>query len=157
MTTVAASVPHGVMAGDTLVSYANAFEGRPKIWVARHSMWGAAGPANDCAAFKLWTIGRGKKPIAGQKPEGAEEEENVKLEVLQFHHKDGLFLWINNDLPERIAGPFFAIGSGGAHAIGALAMGATPAQAVAVAAKYDAATREPINELKLADIKRRGK
>lgn len=152
MTTVAAN--ECSMAGDTLISYSPSFEGRPKIWVAKHSLWGAAGPAHICAAFKLWTLGKAKKPTAGQKPEGSDEEENVKLEVLQLHRKDGLFLWVNNDLPEKIVNQFYAIGSGGACALGALAMGATPELAVAVAARFDNSTREPINILTLDDIPR---
>lgn len=155
MTTVAADSQS--MAGDTLISYSPSFEGRPKIWVAKHSIWGAAGPAHDCAAFKLWTLGKAKKPTAGQKPEGSDEEEGVKLEVLQLHKRDGLFLWVNNDLPEKIVNEFYAIGSGGACALGAMAMGASPAVAVAIAARFDNSTREPINVLTLGDVSGRAR
>ena len=148
MTTICANLEG--MAADTLVSYASSFEGKPKIWHARHSLWGAAGGARYCAEFRLWTLGKGRRP---EIPTGEDADEDAVLEVLQLHQKDGLFLWTNNALPERIAESFFAIGSGGAHALGAMAMGATPAQAIAVAAKYDSCTREPINVLPISEIK----
>lgn len=155
MTTVAADLES--MSADTLVSYSSNFEGRPKIWAAKHSLWGAAGNAHDCAAFRLWTLGKGKKPVAGQKPQGSDDEEAVRLEVLQLHQDSGLFLWVNNDLPEAIKIAYYAIGSGGSHALGAMAMKATPEEAISVAALFDSATGGRCTTLRLADIGRRAR
>ena len=156
MTTIAANRER--MAADTWISYAPSFEGKPKIWVAKHSIWGAGGPSHACNSFKLWTLGLGKKPKfrdPDSEDEDEDSESSVKLEVLQLHYRDGLFLWANDNLPDAIAESHYAIGSGAGLALGAMDMGATPEQAIAVAARHDSGTREPINILSVRDIKRK--
>lgn len=51
--------------------------------------------------------------------------------------------------PEPIAGPYFAIGSGRDFALGALAMGATAAEAVRAAIQFDVYSGGPIQALSL--------
>jgi ATP-dependent protease HslVU (ClpYQ) peptidase subunit len=57
-------------------------------------------------------------------------------------------LWGTNDALdlEPIEEPFFSIGSGRGYAMGAMARGATPKQAVRIAARYDINTGVPIDE-----------
>jgi hypothetical protein len=77
------------------------------------------------------------------------DEEDVKLEVLQLT-PSGIFLWVNGDLPDPVRESFFAIGSGAPYAMGALTMGASLAQAIEVAAKWDNGTRLPVDTIALA-------
>lgn len=140
------------MAADRHVTYAHSFCGESKIWVARNSIWGAAGPSAKGLAFKAWTLGKGKRPDFTKPDE--EEENEVKLEVLQLSTK-GLFLWVNGDLPDPINEGFYAVGSGAAYAIGALSMCATLEQAIEVAAKWDNGTRLPLDMIALKDVRKR--
>jgi hypothetical protein len=135
------------MAADKHVTYSPSFTGECKIWAAKGAIWGAAGPSWKGLAFKAWTLGKGKRPEF-IKPEG-EDEEDVKLEVLQLT-PSGIFLWVNGDLPDPVRESFFAIGSGAPYAMGALTMGASLAQAIEVAAKWDNGTRLPVDTIALA-------
>jgi ATP-dependent protease HslVU (ClpYQ) peptidase subunit len=58
-------------------------------------------------------------------------------------------------LGDAIKEHFYAIGSGGGYAIGALSMGASLDQALEVAAKWDSNTRLPMDILHLRDLKKR--
>jgi hypothetical protein len=137
------------MASDRFVTYGPSYTGATKIWVAKGSVWGAAGDVGQCLAFKAWTLGKGKRPQVE-----SEEEEGSRIEVLELSPK-GLFLWINDSVGDAIREHFYAIGSGGGYAIGALSMGATLEQAVEVAAKWDSNTRMPFDMIALASIKRK--
>lgn len=149
MTTIVAD--RECMAADRFVTYAPSFTGECKIWTARGSIWGAAGPSNKGLAFRAWTLG-GRRPDF--KRADGDEEEDVKLEVLQLSPK-GLFLWVNADLPDPVSEPFFAVGSGAGYAIGALSMQASLEQAIQVAAKWDSGTRLPFDMIALKDLKRK--
>lgn len=135
------------MASDKHVTYTPSFTGECKIWEAKGAIWGAAGPSWKGLAFRAWTLGKGKRPTFIKQDE-EEGEEDVKLEVLQLT-PGGLYLWVNGDLPDPVKEPFFAIGSGGSYAIGALSMGATLEQAIEVAAKWDNGTRLPFDRIEL--------
>lgn len=139
------------MAADKFVTYAPSYTGECKIWVAKGSIWGAAGDVCNCLAFKTWTLSKGKRPVVRD----PEDPESSTLEVLQLSPK-GLFLWVNDSLADPVKEPFYAIGSGGGYAIGALSMGAKLEQAVEVAAKWDSNTRLPFDMLRLADVRKRG-
>lgn len=76
------------MVADRFVTYAPSYEGDPKIWIARGSIWGAAGATPLCIAFKEWTLGRSKRPKI-------ETDEEDKMEALQLSPQ-GLYLWIGN-------------------------------------------------------------
>jgi hypothetical protein len=143
MTTIVANLE--CMAADRLVSYGPSYNGDMKIWEAKGSVWGAAGAADMCIAFKAWTLGKGPRP----KPESDED----KIDVLQLSPK-GLFLWVSCAGPDAVKEPFYGIGSGGGYAVGALSMGATLDQAMEVAAKWDANTRAPFDKIPLRKRKR---
>jgi hypothetical protein len=144
MTTIVATLES--MAADRFVTYGPSYEGGTKIWVAKGSIWGAAGSASVCIAFKKWTLRKGPKP----KPESDDD----KIDVLQLA-PDGLFLWTSCSEADAIKEPFYGIGTGGGYAVGALSMGATLDQAMEVAAKWDANTRAPFDRIALADLKRK--
>jgi hypothetical protein len=150
MTTIVAD--RESMAADKFVTYTPCFNGERKIWVARGSIWGAAGPSWKGLAFKAWTFGKGKRPTFLKEDE--EESNEVKLEVLQLS-PDGLFLWVNGDLPDPVMEPFFGIGSGGQYAVGALTKGSTLVESIEIAARWDSGTRLPIDMISLGEIGKR--
>ena len=141
------------MVSDTFVTYDPSFRGSPKIWLAKGCVWGGAGSSGVLAAFKQWTLGKGKRPSDFKKPE--DEDSAPKIDVLQLHPKNGIFLWVNGDLPEKVDEPFYAVGSGAAYAVGAMSHGATHKEALEIAAKWDSSTRLPGHVVTLP--KRRGK
>lgn len=142
MTTIVATLE--CMVADRFVTYAPSYEGDPKIWVARGSIWGAAGSTPLCIAFKEWTLGKTKRPKI-------ETDEEDKIEALQLS-PEGLFLWTGNS-PDHIREGFYGIGSGGGYAVGALStLKATIDEAMEIAQKWDANTRGPFDKIHRADI-----
>ena len=91
MTTIVANL--ACMASDRLVSYGPSYNGDKKIWIAQGAIWGAAGAADMCIAFKKWTLHKGPKPS----PDSDED----KIEVLQLSPK-GLFLWVSCGGPDAV-------------------------------------------------------
>lgn len=148
MTTIAATLE--MMAADQFVTYAPSYHGDTKIWVAKGSIWGAAGDVDVCQRFKNWTLGKEKRP----KTTDPEDKESSKLEALQLSPK-GLFLYVGDSPPDPVKEPFYAIGSGAGYAVGAMSMGASLEQAVEVAAKWDSNTRLPFNCIELKNIKKK--
>lgn len=138
------------MAADKFVTYAPSYTGECKIWTAKGSIWGAAGDVGYCLAFKSWTLGKGKRPVVRD----PEDPEASRFEALQLSAQ-GLFLWVNDSLADPVKEHFYAIGSGGGYAIGALSMGSTLEQAIEVAAKWDSNTRLPFDMINLRDVKKR--
>lgn len=155
MTTIIATPTE--MVGDTFVAYSLSFKGKAKIWVAKGCAWGGAGGSAQLSQFRLWTLGKAKRPEF-KKPDG-EEETDSKLEVLQVHPKNGIFLWINADLPDAVDEPFYAIGTGAGYAVGAMSKGASIDEALEIAAKWDANTRLPGHKITVKNLAmtRRGK
>lgn len=153
MTTVIAT-PECIVS-DTFITYEPSFKGAPKVWIAKGCAWGGAGPTGPLAQFKLWTQGKAKRPEFKKKED--EDEEPSKMEILQLHPTNGIFLWINADLPEKVEEAFYAIGSGGAYAVGAMSMGATPLQAMEIAAKWSPGTRLPGHMIEAKDLVRKRK
>ena len=92
---------------------------------------GAAGDWDD--VLKFWEVLQGK-PVKDAGLGGDAELEGIEL------HPDGIFLYTASGKRFAIRDQFYAIGSGGPYAIGAMAMGATPAEAVALASQFDPAT-----------------
>lgn len=157
MTTIIATKDK--LVGDTFVSYEVSFEGAPKLWLAKGCAWGGAGPSGLLSQFKLWTLGKAKRPEF--KAKECEDKETVELTVLQLHPKNGIFLWINADPPDLVNEPFYAVGTGAGFAVGAMSKGATPEEAIEIAAKWDSGTRLPGHVITVTDLtrkrKRRGK
>jgi hypothetical protein len=150
MTTIAANLK--AMAADRFVTYAPSYNGSSKLWIAKGAVWGAAGNVGHISAFKAWTMGKGKRPVVVD----PEDTDAARLEILQLS-PEGLFLWVNDDAPDAVKEPFYAIGSGAGYAIGALSMQSSLEQAVEVAAKWDSGTRLPFDMISLGSLKRKPK
>lgn len=145
MTTIVANLD--CMAADRFVTYGPSYQGAPKIWIARGSIWGAAGTVSLCIAFREWTMSKRKRPAL-------EITEDDKMEALQLS-PEGLYLWADGTCPDPVKEKFYGIGSGGGYAIGAMSSGASLDEAMEIAAKWDANTRSPFDVLSLADLKGR--
>ncbi len=154
MTTIIATKDK--LVGDTFVSYEVSFEGAPKLWLAKGSAWGGAGSCGMLAQFRLWTLGKAKRP---EFKKDDDEKETSEIEVLQLNPQKGIYLWINSDPPEFVNEPFYAIGTGAGFAVGAMSKGASPEEALEIAAKWDKGTRLPGHVITATDLtrKRRGK
>lgn len=65
--------------------------------------------------------------------------------------KEGLFWWDKWCRPNKVLHDFYALGSGGAYAMGAMDRGATASEAVESAMKYDCYTGGDIVTMRLED------
>ena len=136
---------------DSFVSYDPCFTGGKKVWGAKGCLWVGAGSSDKLSQFRLWTLGKAKRPLFEKREP---DDDTTKMEVLQVRPKDGIYLWCNDSIPDFVDSPFFAVGSGGAYAMGALSSGKGPVEALETAAKWDSGTRAPFHQLTFADIKR---
>lgn len=144
MTTIAAN--HNEMAADTRVTWedpANSRLNSTTIVKIEYINDYIVGTSGDCAAgvrFIEWL------KHGGRKPKLCRDFRALKLS------SEGLFVIDGDDTTwVRIDPQFYAIGSGAHYAIGAMEMGATPEQAVAISEKHDHYTGGPITVLKLKE------
>ena len=77
---------------------------------------------------------------------GLSSEELDVLEVCS----DGIFIWGKKLIRLAVLNEVYAVGSGSHYAIGAMEAGATPKQALSIAAKYDSQTAAPFEFVKLS-------
>lgn len=101
---------------------------------------GAAGDWDDI--LKFWEF------IEGKPPKESGLNDDSELEGIELH-PDGIFMYAASGKRYRIKDEFFAIGSGAPYAIGAMAMGASPEEAVALASRFDPATGGEIEVIPL--------
>lgn len=101
---------------------------------------GAAGDWDDI--LKFWEHIEGK-PAKESGLNDDSEVEGIEL------HPDGIYLYAGSGKRYKIKDEFFAIGSGAPYAIGAMAMGASPQEAVALASRFDPATGGEIEAIPL--------
>lgn len=120
--------------------------GVSKIRRVGRGIVGAAGDWDDI--LKFWEHLEGK-PAKESGLNDDSEVEGIEL------HPSGIYLYAASGKRYQIKDEFFAIGSGAPYAIGAMAMGATPEQAVALASRFDPATGGEIEviPLKVANAK----
>ncbi len=71
------------------------------------------------------------------------------IEFLALTERHQIFLTDNLAHWHRIGDPYFSIGSGSEFALGAMAAGKTPYEAVKIASKYDVSTGMGFNKLEL--------
>lgn len=146
MTTIAATRTE--IAADTLVTFDG--QGVARIEKLRRigdAIAGAAGNAGDCTRLLDWAAGgfseKGRPDFSC--PHGDDDEA-----ILLILSPRGLFLMSASDPhPERLTNKFYAVGSGGKLAIGALAMGASIKRAMRIAAAHDPYTRGPFTRMSL--------
>lgn len=136
MTTVA--FRDGIMAADTQITAGDTKEGFiRKVWRADEYLVGFSGDA-DVAQKIRWKMDENEiDPL----------DYRFGLETwpddeMMFYIFDGSQLWqiYQKGAAFYCDAPFFAMGSGSNYALGAMAMGATARQAVAVAARFDVYT-----------------
>ena len=127
MTTIVADLYS--MGSDRRVSGGSMFTAE-KIQRIKGSLYGGCGNFEQVLKMFEWF----KNP--DMKPEWKFEPD---FEILQLS-PDGLFFWGSEMIAIPITMPYFAIGSGGHYALGAMECGADLAHAIRVASKYDSST-----------------
>ena len=111
---------------------------------------GLAGGAFDGLAFLDWLVGEQDAP-----PQRLiDGEADFTAVVLNKH---GLFEYDKWCRPDKVLERFYAVGSGASAALGAMHMGATAREAVAVACKIDPYSGGPIVEMSLPTARKRTK
>lgn len=142
MTCVAVSIKHGCIASDSRCSTDNAMFSVNKVRPVGQGLIGAAGTWSD--VLKFWDFLDKKKSAK----DAVGLHDNSELEAIELH-PDGIFLYEPNGARYHIKDGFYAVGSGGPYAMGAMAMGASPEEAVAIAARFDPNTGGEVEVLKL--------
>lgn len=137
MTTIVAT-KKGIYA-DTKCSYTVPFK-VSKIVSVGSSVFGGSGDLDDIVRFFEWRKKGGKLKDAPTLEDG--------LDVLEVC-KDGIFMWGKKLVRLKVDEPVYAVGSGSQYAMGAIAMGASPEQAIETAARYDSQTALPIEFVKV--------
>lgn len=105
----------------------------------------AAGSCEDCDAWLDWMKATGGD-LDTKKNYGLDKE--CEMECIAIDKKGRVRWYGDKCYPYTIDGHFHALGSGYAFAMGAMAFGASAAQAVRIAAKFDTATGGTVRELK---------
>ena len=142
MTTVAYRA--GIIAADRLVSFNGCREGlTTKIVKRGRVLAGAAGSAAQCQRFLEWVAGG----CMGNQP--ALIKDDYRLDG--FVVTDERLICFNGETYWTLEADFYALGSGEAYARGAMAMGAGPARAVRIAARFDSGTGREVDVLKAAN------
>lgn len=137
MTTIAASVKHGVMVSDSKVTYSNNFYTTRKIFTIKRGLLGTAGDIQLTSPFEVAIL-------AGQLPvRPAEADKEASFDGLLLTH-DGIVVFDEyyNEIP--IYESFAAIGSGASVALSWLINGATPQEAIERACEVDDASGLPV-------------
>lgn len=132
------------MAADTQVtSCARKFRAHKVRRLADGSLFGITGHLSVGLQLSRWAE-RGFK--ASERPT-LPEDSSVECLLVR---PNGTIWCVDDDLePLPYTDEFIAIGSGGPYAVAAMECGRTPEEAVRVAAKFDAATSEPVEVFKL--------
>ena len=140
MTTVVCNTHE--MACDSYLTDGNTIQSVRKVFRKKGHVVGIAGDYAACMEFISWWLRGG-----GEEYNGTMDE----VDVLILTTKGKILHYSSCSKPFELTDPFAAIGSGSAAAMGAMHMGATPAQAVLAASKVDVNTGGKIS------IRRRGK
>lgn len=130
------------MCADKRVSGGTVFK-MSKIQRVNGSLIAGCGHTEQVLKFIEWRKNPDTKPTF-------EERTWEALELTS----DGRILWWGTELmPIEIEDDYYAIGSGSDYAMGAMAMGASPSQAIKIAAIYDPSTGPDVQSLKLGTKK----
>lgn len=111
-----------------------------KVRTVGRGLVGAAGAWSD--VLKFWDL------VEKRKRKDAGLHDNSELEAIELH-PTGLYLYEASGVRYPIKDQFYAVGSGAPYALGAMAMGASPEEAVAIAARFDPNTGGEVEVLKL--------
>lgn len=99
-----------------------------KVRAVGTGLVGAAGSWTD--VLKFWEV------VLKRKRKDGILHDNSELEAIELH-PTGIYLYEANGARYPIKDQFYAVGSGAPYALGAMAMGASPEEAVAIAARFD--------------------
>lgn len=126
------------MAGDTQTSNGKIWGFGPKVFRTKDGkLFGTCGDTAQCIKFRRWMMEGGECP---------DFAENFEAMIL---NPDGSVDWFDDDCEMvRVMSPM-AIGSGAEFAVGAMEAGASPEQAVEIAARRDTGTGGEITALQL--------
>ena len=135
MTTIAASLAHNEIAADSKCSSDDSFCSVYKLRQWKDGPIGAAGDWHHILKFyeALET--------------GGDIDSEWDIEVLQLQ-PTGLYIYGASLKPYPIKDKYYAIGSGAAYALAAMALGKPPREAVEIAAMFDSGTGGEIDVLK---------
>lgn len=146
MTTIACNATE--MAADTRVSLQDGTDVRVfesvKIERVGDAIYGVAGDFQAGVRFMEWV----RREMKGRKPRLCKDFAALKIDAEGIYSMDG-----PSDTWMKVSGKFDAIGSGRKVALGAMEMGASPADAVKAAKKWDAFTGGDTTVLRLNDEK----
>lgn len=136
MTTIA--FRDGIIAFDTLITAdEKVFSTKDKAFKINDYIVGCAGNLTDIEKFLNWV-----------KSDMPEEKPKISIEAILIKGNK-VNIVSDNCVFSKMAGKFCAIGTGANYALGAMEMGATAKQAVAIARKYDRLTGRKIKEIKI--------
>lgn len=143
MTTVAYA--KGIMAADTQMTFGDATKARVSkiVRLTDGSLFACAGSQSQNARLKAWAL---EGFIPENRPRFGPKAE---VEALLIKPDGTIWYYDGSAIPDKLEDKFYAIGSGGAYALGAMACGRSAAQAVRIAARYDSTTSEPIDKMEL--------
>lgn len=127
------------MAADKRISGQAMFKST-KIYRVNGSLIGFAGNVEQALRFVEW------RRTPEQKPQFFD---NNNFEALELTPNGELIWWGSEMVGVEIEDDFYAIGSGSHLALGAMAMGATPKEAIKVASRWDVATGSEIQVMSL--------
>jgi len=136
MTTVAASIKHGMIAADSMCSAEGYHYLVTKLRQGVHSAYGCAGEWVQILKFLQ----------ALEKGGDVDSECDVHLLELRI---DGLWLYDGHINPFKLKNDFYAIGTGAPYAMAAMHCGKNPQEAVEIASLFDPGTRGPIDVIKI--------
>lgn len=137
MTTIACN--RKGMAADKRISNVPLFKTN-KIFRIRGSLIGIAGNTEQALRFVEWRRSPDAKPTF---------IETASFEALELSPDGKLTWWGTEMVGIEIQDECYAIGSGAAYALGAMAMRASPKRAIEVAARYDSSTGSDVQVMTL--------
>lgn len=145
MTTAAWNAKEGVLAVDTQVTSGNRkFRTHKVATLPCGGLIAGTGNLAHILKAQRWAqegLSEDAKPDFGDEPE---------MECLIIKGDGSVWLLDDELEPMPVTDEFIAVGSGGPYAMGAMACGKSAADAVRVAAMFDAATSEPVETYRLS-------
>lgn len=145
MTTIA--YRDGVLASDTLITSGTDVSGYyqkgRRIGLLLYASTGSCGLGDT---FEAWLRGG----CRGDQPSLKNGDSTAHCIVVM---PDGLVVWFHQDGMTPMRTPYHAVGSGSAYAIGAMAAGATAAEAVRIAMLHDTGTGGDVTTLSITKEK----
>lgn len=139
MTVIVACARRRLMCSDSQWTDGNERGARKKVYRQNGTLYGLSG---DCDRWDLW--------LEASRADALEAMRSDLSGVVVLRlGLGGLAVWDNTNFWFPIAEGSWAVGSGGAYARGAMAAGATPARACAIAIRLDARSGGAVRTYKL--------